>query len=418
MQVKRVEKHVINKQNKFYQMLREKCHIAKNIYNHGNYLIRQEFINNGKYLKYEEVEQLMKTNTQYPDYWDLCLANSSQQILKVLDKNWKSFFESIKDYKVNPTKYNGRPKLPKYLKKDGFKEFALTNAQIWVHKDNLIHFPKSMSVNNERFTIKPRFITFNNFVKFNQCRIIPKHDRIVVELVYTIEIKEKKNIFEDNIASIDLGIDNFATIVTNTFVKPIIINGKGLKSCNQYFNKEISKIQFSLMENNNQYTSHEYYRILNKREDKIENFMYKASNFVINFCLKHKIDTLIVGKNDGWKQFCKLGKANNQHFYYIPYNTFINKLRYKCEEVGIKLIITEESYTSGTRFLDNEQPNKKNYDITRRIHRGLFKSNTGKLINADVNAAYQIIKKVFRNAASPPANSGCVMNPVRISINF
>jgi putative transposase len=414
VQVKRVEKHIINKQNKFYQMLREKCHIAKNIYNHGNYLIRQEFTKNNKYLKYEEVEKLMKTDIQYPDYWDLGLANSSQQILRVLDKNWKSFFKSIKDYKVNPTKYNGKPKLPKYLKKDSFKEFALTTNQVKLKADNLIHFPKSMN----EFTINPRFIILNNFVKLNQCRIIPKHDRIIVELVYTIEIEEKKNIFEDNIASIDLGIDNFATIVTNTFVKPIIINGKGLKSCNQYFNKQLSKIQSSLILNNNQYTSHGYYRILNKREDKIENFMYKVSNFVINFCLKHKIGTLIVGKNDGWKQFCNLGKRNNQHFSYIPYNTFISKLKYKCEEVGIKLILVNESYTSGTSFLDNEFPNKKNYDKIRRIHRGLFKSNTGKLINADVNAAYQIIKKVFRNAAPPPANSGCVMNPVRISIDF
>ena len=145
--------------------------------------------------------------------------------------------------------------------------------------------------------------------------------------------------------------------------------------------------------------------------------MHIASCFVVSYCVEHNISTIIIGKNDGWKQNVELGKKNNQHFVQIPYESFISKLIYKCEQVGISVIETEESYTSGTSFLDDEQPEKENYIKLRRVHRGLFKSNLGKLINADVNAAYQIMKKIFRDAEMP-ADRGFVMNPLRVNFSF
>ena len=386
-------------------MLAEKCHNAKNIYNHGNFIIRQEFIHNKKWLRYIEVEKLVKTDLNNTDYWDWNLANSGQQVLRQLDKNWKSFFASIKDWKKNPSKYNGMPKLPKYLKKDGLTEFALTTQQVKLKSDNLIHFPKSMN----GFTIQPQFIYDRRFVKFNQCRVVPKNDRIIIELIYTISIPDfiKEQVA---IGSIDLGLDNFVTFVDNLGNKPIIINGKGLKSCNQYYNMLIAKTKSELDINNNSGYSHLLYSITNKRNDKIKYFMHQASKYVVETCLDIGIKTLVIGKNKQQKQCNKM-----KNFVQISYNIFLQDLNYKCQEVGIELIITEESYTSGTSFLDNELPTKENYDISRRIKRGLFKTNNGILINSDVNGAYQIIKKVFRDVEIP-ADIGLVMNPVRISL--
>lgn len=407
MLVQRTEQHIIDRHSKWYKMLEEKCHIAKNIYNHGNFLIRQEFIKNGKWLRYAEVERLVKNNLEYPDYWDWNLANSGQQVLRRLDKNWKSFFSSIKDWKKNHSKYKGMPKLPKYLKKDGLTEFALTTQQVKLKSDNLVHFPKSM----QGFTIQPQFIYDERFVQFNQCRIVPKNDRIIIELIYTINIidfvKE-----QGPIGSIDLGLDNFVTFVDNLGNKPIIINGKGLKSCNQYYNQLIAQTKSELDKNGNSGYSHLLYSITNKRNDKIKHFIDKASKYIVENCLDLGIRTIIVGKNDNQKQSSKF-----KNFVQIPYNLFIQKLAYKCQEVGIELILTEESYTSGTSYFDDELPTKENYNIDRRIKRGLFKSNSGRLINADVNAAYQIMKKVFSDAVKP-GDIGLVMNPVRVNLSF
>ena len=411
MIVQRTEQHIINRQSKWYNMLKEKCHQAKNIYNHGNYLVRQKFVNEGKWLRYVEVEQMVKNDKIYTDYWAWNLANCGQQVLKQLDKNWKSFFNSIKDWSKHKDKYLGRPKLPKYLKKDGLCEFILTTNQVKLKSDNLIHFPKSM----QGFTVKPQFIYNERFVQFHQCRVVPKNDRIVVELVYSISIEDKP-LEVDKIGSIDLGIDNFITFVDNLGSKPIIINGKGLKSCNKYYNELISKEKSKLDLNKNaQKYSHKLYSITNKRNDRIKHYMHTVSKYIIDLCKSLHITTLVIGKNDSWKQRCNIGKINNQTFVQIPYQLLIKDLTYKCQEHGINLILTDESYTSGTSFLDNELPIKENYYKKRRIYRGLFKSNDGLLINADVNAAYQIMKKVFRDVEIP-ADRGFVLNPVRVNI--
>ena len=359
-------------------------------------------------MRYIEVEKLVKNDKEYPDYWKWNLANSGQQVLRRLDSNWKAFFKSIKDWKKNPHKYNGMPKLPKYLKKDGLTEFALTTQQVRLKDDGLVHFPKSMN----GFTIQPQFIYDDRFIQFNQCRVVPRNDRIIVELIYTISIKDfPKEIA--GIGSIDLGLDNFVTFVDNLGNKPIIINGKGLKSCNQYYNKLIAQAKSELdkNKNSNKY-SHLLYSITNKRNDKIKSFMHLTSKYIVEECQAIGIKTLVIGKNEGQKQNSKL-----KNFIQIPYNQFIQILAYKCQEVGIDLILTEESYTSGTSFLDDELPNKDNYNILRRVRRGLFRSNGGRLINADVNGAYQIMKKVFRDVKRP-ADIGLVMNPVRVNFSF
>ena len=220
-----------------------------------------------------------------------------------------------------------------------------------------------------------------------------------MEIVYEIEVPDI-NRESKNIAAIDLGVDNLITMTNNIGLKPIIINGKGIKSINQYYNKRLAKEKSSLKIRNGKDWSRKLNTITFKRFQRIKNYMHNTSCYIVNWCIENNIDTLVVGKNDEWKQESTMCKKSNQNFIMIPYQMLLQQLKYKCENVGIKYIEYEETYTSGTSFLDEEEPIKQNYDKSRRIQRGLFKSGTGLLINSDVNGSLQIMKKVFPNAIS------------------
>jgi len=317
--------------------------------------------------------------------YKLLMSQSSQCTLQVLDRNWKSFFVAIKDWSKHPEKYLGRPKIPKYKKKDGRFPWFLKNNQTWIKNGYLGFGLRVMNGYKFKTNANGRLISV---------RFVPKGTIYVMEIVYEIEIPESKS-ESKNICSIDLGIDNFATITNNIGLQPIIINGKGIKSINQYYNKQKSKIQSELKIRNNKNWSNKLDKLNQKRFNRVKNFMHNASKYIIDYCLNNSIDTLIVGKNINWKQKSNMGKQTNQKFIGIPYEMFIGQLEYKCQDNNINLILTEESYTSGTSYLDNEEPVKDNYNKKRRIARGLFKSNKGKLINADVNGSYQIMRKVF-----------------------
>lgn len=143
IKINRVEKHIIKPNNKYYSLLDEFCYKSKNLYNCANYIIRQEFINNGKWIRYNDLDKLLKQEGNNFDYKNMPLASTSQQCLKLLDKNWKSFFQSIKDYNKNSNKYLGRPKLPKYKQKDSRNLIVLTNQNCKISK-NIIKFPKAL----------------------------------------------------------------------------------------------------------------------------------------------------------------------------------------------------------------------------------------------------------------------------------
>ena len=408
--IQRVEKHIIKKSHPYYSMFCEYTHLAKNLYNHANYLVRKEFTETGKWLRSYDLDTLLRHDRDYPDYRNMPTAQSAQQTLKLLDSNWKSFFSSIKDWSKNKDKYSGQPKLPKYKPKDGRMVFILTNQQVKLRGD-LLHFPKSFNC----FTIKPRCVTLDNFEKINQIRIIPNNQIFCIEIVYSISINE--NMLPDNgrYMSIDLGLDNLATIVTNAGLNPIIVNGKGLKSNNQYYNKQKAYYQSIAKSMNDKFYTNRLYRLTQKRNFKIEDSLHKISKFIVTSALDNDIHTIVIGNNKNWKQSISLGKRTNQSFVSIPHQKLIEKIIYKASNVGITVILTEESYTSGTSFLDGELPKKEFYNKNRRIYRGLFVSNQGMCINADVNAAYQIMKKVFPNEFSDEIE-GVVLHPVRVDI--
>lgn len=409
MIVRRVEKHIIKSNNPRFDLFISFCHASKNLYNHANHIVRQEFINNDKWIRYIELDQILRADKEYPDYANMPMVQSAQQTLKLLDKNWKSFFKSIKDWKKHPEKYLGRPNLPKYLKKDANFVLMLTNQNCFIDEDNLIHFPKCF----EGFTIKPQFINKENFVSFQQVRFIPHKHRIVVELVYNVKVIDTDTIINNNrYLGIDIGINNLATVSNNVNLPAFIINGKPLKSINQYYNKRTAYYKSICKQMNDKEYSNRLHSITDKRNVRVNDYLHKASKKIIDFCKDNNINTIVMGKNDEWKQKINLGHKTNQTFVQIPFAKFIEMIQYKAEEQGVAVILTEESYTSGTSFIDNELSTKENYNKKRRINRGMFRSNNGTLINADLNASYQIIKKVF----PIKWDSGCVLHPIVVDL--
>ena len=404
--ISRTEKHIIKSSDKYFSLILSFCQQSKNLYNHANYLIRQEFTKNKKTLKYGDLDKILKADKEYPDYPNMPTAQSAQQILRLLDKNWKSFMASIKDWSKHKEKYSGRPKLPNYLKKNSHYILILTNQNCKL-KDGTIHFPKTF----QGFIIKPKFIDKENFVSFQQVRLIPHKNRIVAEVVYNIDVPEIK---EDNqrYIGIDIGVNNLATVCNSISDKAFIINGKPLKSINQYYNRQISHYREISKRMNKADYSKRMDTLTEKRNSKIDDYLHKASRYIINYCVKNNIHTIVVGKNKEWKQNSKLSKKVNQNFVQIPFARLIEMIQYKAEEKGIAVILTEESYTSGTSFIDNEEPVKENYNKARRIFRGLFVSNNGVKINADLNGAYQILKKVV----PIKWDRGCVLHPFVVNV--
>ena len=375
------------------------CFKSKNLYNYANYIIRQEFVDNDRWIRYNELFQLVKDSEPYKDLG----SNTGQGTLRILDRAWKSFFVTIKDWSKNPEKYLGRPKLPNYKAKDGRFVLSLDSNKVKL-KDGWIHF-----------ALKP-FKRFNNQFRTNakdrilQCRFIPKGSHYVMEIVYEMEVPEC-NEQSERIVAIDIGVDNFITMVNNIGEQPIVVKGGIIKSINQYYNKQKAKLQAELKTTNKQDWSKRLQKLTDKRYEMIKYQMHCISKYVIDWCVLYNIDTLVVGHNDDWKQ----NNKGMQNFTYIPYDLFIQMLAYKCENNGIKFIVHEEGYTSGTSFVDEEEPIKENYDKSRRVYRGLFIGNNGVQINADVNGAYQIMKKVIPNAFANGIE-GAGLHPLTIKL--
>jgi len=410
MIVQRVEKHLIKQNNSFYPMFCDFAHKSKNLYNHANFVVRNEFVKNDKWLRYGELDKILKADLEFDDYKKMPTAQAAQQILRLLEKDWKSFFTAIKDWSKHKDKYLGRPKLPKYKPKDGKHILILTNQNVKL-KDNILHFPKTFC----GFSVKPQFVKNEKFVSFQQVRFVPNYKSFVVELVYNIEVPDTTLSNNERYLSVDIGLDNLATVVNNVGLKPIVINGKGLKSINKYYNKQISHYREVAKRMNNRDYTNRMNSLTRKRNHKIDDYMHKASKFLVEYAIANSLNTIVIGNNKEWKQKSSMSKRINQSFVGIPHMRFIQMIQYKAQNVGLNAILTEESYTSGTSFLDNEMPIKANYNKSRRVQRGLFVSNNAIKINADVNGAYQIMKKVF-----PKVNSdgieGVALHPIRVSV--
>jgi putative transposase len=361
-------------------------------------LIRQAFIKENKILTAFDVQKLMQDMDCYKE----CGSQAAQKTIQLVSKMWKSFFKANKDYQKHPEKYLGKPRIPKYMPKDGRQVYMLKNIQC--------------SLNNSVFRIS--YKPFNQYTtrthaqgKLMQCRFVPKGEYYIMEIVYEIDVPDCEETI-DRVCSVDLGVENFITVVNNFGEQPFIVKGGEIKSVNQYFNKKKADLQSDLKKKHNKDWSKRLEKLTNKRYEKIKYLMHCISKKLVDYCILHGVDTLVIGLNKKWKQ----ENEGMQNFTYIPYDLFINQIRSKCEQNGIKCVETEEGYTSGTSFLDNEEPTKENYDKKRRVYRGLFISKSGKSINADVNGAYQIMKKVLPDTFSEGIEDAG-LHPVRYYIS-
>ena len=390
-----VERHIV-KDNRFEDV----CHKSGLLYNYVLYQVRQGIFS-GNYLKEYDLSTKLGRENQF-DFRNLP-SSVSQQIVKQVFQNIKSWIKLKNDYEKNPSKYDSRPKLPKYKKGKKQNILVFTTATCRI-KNGYIHFIKNI--------VKPIKTNIGEN-KLCQVRIIPQATCYVVEVVY--EKKENDlNLNKSNVLSIDFGLNNLCTCISNVGVKPFIVNGRIVKSFNQWYNKTKAK-RMSYVGNKG---TSKYLRFLNNRRNLwIDDKIHKISRWIINFCINNNIGNIVVGLNKGWKQGINLGKKNNQKFVEIPFSELIDKISYKGKLIGINVQTTEESYTSKVDHLAFESLEKHDVYLGKRKKRGLFQSSVNKLLNADVNGAIGIGRKVFGDSfVKEIIDSGFAFNPVKVNI--
>lgn len=376
-----VEQHIIKYGNAMYAELDKMTFLSKNLYNQALYRIRQFYFDNKKYLGYSKLAHELASSKQV-DYVALP-AKVSQWVLKQVDKNFMSFFESLKSSKVNH-----KVSIPKYLDKNGRNILTFTNQAIST-KELKLGFLKLSGCKN-KLKVLHRDI--------QQVRIVPKGNHFVVEIIYS---QETPNFVDNsNYVGIDLGLNNLATVGGNN-IKPFIINGRPLKSINQFYNKKLAKLKSrqDICKNKN-VNKCRIQTLTNKRNNKVKDYLHKSSRILVNRLVSNNVSVIVIGHNREWKQDINIGKTNNQKFVQIPFNTFIKMIEYKAKLEGINVIVREESYTSKCSFIDNEEICKHEIYKGKRIKRGLYKSEKGILVNADLNGALNILRKEVPNSFS------------------
>ena len=338
----------------------------------------------------------------------------SQWVLKGLHHNWLSFFESLKAYREDPSKFTGRPKLPKYKHKTKGRNLLVYTLQA-ISKPEL-----------EKGIIKPSQLAISVKTKqqcIKQVRIVPKNGFYVVEVVYEREPIQAR-VDPAFCVGIDLGVTNIAAIASNRVgFAPRLVNGRPLKACNQWYNKRIKELKKLLPKEDRERVTRQMERITNKRNRQIDHYLHTASRRIIDFLVEEGVGTVIIGLNPLWKQEVKLGKRTNQNFVSIPHSRFIDMLTYKAMLVGIQVEVREESYTSKASFLDLDpipdyKPGEEEHIFSgKRIGRRnrLYRAKDGKVISADVNGAYNILRK-SRPDAFAEGIAGYVVHPIRLVV--
>ena len=411
--MKLTERYIINKSHSNYNECDELCFKSKNIYNLSLYKVK-EGLKNNNYDPLNNLYHLIKTEECYSQ------LPSKVSILTIIQvqNNFKGFFKAAKDFGINPSKYKSYPQQPGFLHKtEGRFIVSYSNQAVSKKVFKKAHKIKLSGTNIEFYT---RLTDFNTI---DCVRIIPRIDQYVIEVCYTYT-ENKKVRDNKRYGSIDLGVSNLATLTTSVKgVQPLIFNGKPLKSINHYYNKRLAEMKSTLELTNKKNSSKGIRKLTNKRNNKVDDYLHKASNQIIKTLVANNLSKLVVGKNDGWKQDSDMSKKSNQNFIQIPHSRFIHMLSYKCEKEGIRVITQEESYTSKASFLnldfmpvygDNTEKSFSGY----RKSRGIYKIKDSKIeINADVNGSYNILRKAFPKTFVDGIE-GFVVNPKVINITL
>ncbi|MEG4331199.1 transposase [Microcoleus sp. AT9_A2] len=404
-----VERHYIDRQHQFFKQFDDLSFLSKNLYNHGNYYRRQHFFDSGsKVGSARSLKQLYAILKTTADYKSL-LAKISNQVLKQVIHDWEAWKKSIKAYYRDIHQFSSPPLIPKYKHKNCGRNLLIYDnqsiGQRGKNKNNgLLHLSQSDII----IATKAQDVI--------EVRIVPATATYVVEVVYEKPVT-LVDLNPQLIAGIDLGIDNLVALASNkpTFT-PTLYDGKHLKSINQGFNKRRAFLQSKLEKGKN--TTPQIQQIIFKRNKRVENYLHQTSSLIVKRLVDAQIGQLVIGKNVGWKQNLQLGKKTNQTFVAIPHAKLVEMITYKAELVGIKVTVTEESYTSKCSFLDLEPVGKQESYQGKRVKRGLFRSGNETLINADVNAALNMIRKVNGNSPFEECSNRIevfAVSPVRVS---
>lgn len=408
--VKQQLKHLTKSE---YETLRELSHIAKDLTNQALYCIRQYYFAEKKFLRYEKVYALLKTSDNYK----LLNSNMAQQILKSVDSSFQSFFGLLKLAKKGRYCYQDI-RLPNYLAKDGYAPLIIGMIRI-NHNQLTIPYSQTYKKTHDAITITIPPILQDKTIK--EIRIIPKQKARFFEIQYTYEIAEVQRELDITKAlAIDLGVNNFVTGVTN-IGDTFIIDGRRLKSWNQWYHKEMARLKsISDRQISEKKLTKREYHILQKRNRRVHDFMHKSARYVIDYCIAHQIGTLVIGYNHTFQQSVHMGRKNNQIFLSIPFGTFREMLSYLCQLNGITFVEQEESYTSKASFFDKDKipvyndDNPKDYSFSgKRISRGMYQCKDGMLLNADVNGALNILRKSNVVSLDAIYDRGAVNTPIR-----
>jgi putative transposase len=389
--VKLVEQHLIRKGDPRFAIIDQAAFASKNLYNQATYQIRQAFIHEGKYLPYAEIFHRIK----HLECYQALPRKVSNSILIMIHKNWISFFKANEAYKEDPSKFLGRPKIPGYKDKERGRNILIYDKQalgkrIYTKSGKLV--PSGLSLAIE---------THIKWDAIDQVRIIPCMSGYMVEVVYQ-KAEEQAAVDPSLIVALDLGVNTLAAVTSNKpGFQPLLLNGRPLKSLNQYYNKQRAHHQSHLAKAK-RFTSRQLDRITTKRNRRINAYLHTASRRIIHLLVQEGIGTLIVGKNPYWKQEVKLGRKTNQEFVQIPHARFIQMLTYKAKLFGIQVVLQEESYTSKASFLDRDAIPTYDHTGTVKPHfsgkretRGIYRASDGRRVHADVHGSYNILRKAF-----------------------
>lgn len=427
------EEHSIRRSSckELYKKIDDYCYRSKNLHNQTNYLITQcsrigRKLTEGTDPEPWERELLDEVNSAIEAYNESrpgkrpmpCISESSsfpadawflswylkrdsnykampyatcaQICIQEVCRNWKAFYKGLRAFQKDPSGMNGMPRRPGYLdKKCGRNALVLTSQNIRIDKEGNVSFPAFMS--EIRVRARHRSI--------RQVRIVTEADRIRIIIQYEEKSAEKSEAV--GCMGIDPGVNNLLAISMDTDAEPVLINGRPLKAINQYYNRKRAQLMSAAAQANGAHQTKQLRRLISKRNRKVRDYMHKASRMVIRIAKENGIGTIVIGRNTGWKQEVHMGNITNQNFTAIPHAMLIQMVSYKAELAGISVITVDERYTSGTSYHDQELPEQMYYRKDRRVKRGLFICDDGYEINADTNAAYQMMKKAGLGNTSP-----------------
>ncbi|MHA2255660.1 MAG: RNA-guided endonuclease InsQ/TnpB family protein [Candidatus Heimdallarchaeaceae archaeon] len=400
-------------ETKTHPALQQLCHHTKNLYNRAMFLFKQHYLQTKKWLSYQQLDRTLKKEQCYK----ILPVHTAQHTLILLTRNWKNYKQALIEFKIAPHAFLGKPRPPRYKVKNGQQIAIFTNQQSKIKGRKLL-LPKKVP-----FTLKTRLTEAD---KLKEVRIIPRGTGYTIEIVYSKLVPDVE--VNGKIGAIDLGIKNLLTYVDNIGSRSIVVKdeGKGIKSIIQFYLKEVKKLQEqyaqqqrrNLKQNRNRLKyGLQFHQLRETKRRKVKNWIHQMSSFFVNLWKEQGITKVFIGYNPRWKQQVRLRKKTTQMFVIIPFEKIIHSLTYKAEEKGIIVEMIDESFTSKCSFLDNESPKKRKKYKGTRVNRGQFKSAIGVLINADVNAAYNILCKGDPQAI-PKRNvggvGGYVIYPLRL----